>query len=85
MHPKIKNVTFTPTGKTAADLQAIRAKAPPVLKDWTARRSGAAQTVDGFGADGEPVKITDVHRVKRAGGKTFALDARGAVVAHLAD
>lgn len=57
----------------------------PILKDWSARRSGAAQTVDGFGADGEPVKITEVHRVKRVAGKTFALDARGVVVAHLAD
>lgn len=85
MHPAIKSVTFTPTGKTAEDLAAIRAKAAPVLKDWSARRSGAAQTVDGFGTDGEPVKITEVYRVKRVGGTTFALDARGVVVARLAD
>lgn len=57
----------------------------PIVNDWSARRSGAAQTVDGFGANGEPVKITEVHRVKRVAGKTFALDARGVVVAHLAD
>jgi len=78
MHPSIKNISFAPAGATGIPIK-------PTLKDWTAKRSGASQTVDGFNGDGKPIKITDVARVKRTAGRTFALDARGAVLAYLAD
>lgn len=74
-HPAIKAVTFTPDEKVPAK---------PTLTDWSVKRSGAAQTVTGR-QDGRTLKIAGVTCVKRAVGRTFALDGRGAVLAYLAD
>lgn len=60
----------------------------PRLEDWSVKRSGPSQTIDGV-AEGQAVKITGVSRVKRVQSglvrRTVALDARGIVLAFLAD
>lgn len=74
-HPAIKGISFTPTNPVPPK---------PTLTDWDVKRSGPAQTVTGK-LDGRQTKIAGVTRVKRAAGRTFALDGRGAVLAYLAD
>lgn len=90
MHSSIKSVTFTPTGKTAEDLEAIRAaRAPiPTLTGWDVKRSGPSLTVTGE-QGGHPERLTGVCRVNRlpnddGRGQVVALDPRGVVMAYLA-
>lgn len=89
MHPSIKNVTFTPTGKTAEDLETIRQKkaSVPTLTGWDVKRSGPSLTVVGD-QNGTAVRITGVSRVRRFAaedrkGPVAALDVRGVVLAYL--
>lgn len=89
MHPSIKNVTFTPTGKTAEGLAEIRRDKGqvPILTGWDVKRSGPSLTVVGD-QDGKSVRITGVSRVRRFAaqdrkGPVAALDVRGVVLAYL--
>jgi hypothetical protein len=50
----------------------------PTIKNWTAKRSGAALTIEGVDKGGKPVKVVNVASIKaRADGAPVATDFAG--------
>lgn len=47
------------------------------IKDWKARRAGAAITITGRTEDGKPIKLTGVESIEAGIPSPIASDARG--------